>query len=537
MYKVLIADDESKVCQLIKNLIDWDKLNLKNVAIASDGIMALELIKLHQPDIVITDIKMPGYEGIELIKKVKEIYPNIDFVIVSGYQHFDYAQNAIKYGVKDYLLKPLKENEINATLSKMIEKYKEIDSEKSQQEKRQIEDLERLKDEFLTNIYNGSNMEFLKEAHLNEINEKYHVNFSEGFYQSIIVKPDFEYQANDFELMSMLLNKISKIIDENLSDLCSEMLSLSLEDRIFIIVNYQAENKKKLRKALVNIIDESHLFRDLIENLMITISTGNAQLCLEDIIQSSNEAQKALMDRIVTGYGRISEYNEGINRKKSIESILFFEKRRELINFIEDFNAVEIKNWITDIEKAMLEEPSISGQFVLDMVVEIFEMIMYGLKNHTKVTTCLDDYMTEFHAAIQMQNSIVAVFEITGQYVEKMLKQVIDDRKNQSNRPIREAQKYINEHYASSINLEEISTMVGFNATYFSTLFKKETGLNFLEYVTSVRIKAAKQLLSDSRKSTLDISFQVGYKDFKHFTKQFKKITGLSPSKYRKLYY
>jgi two-component system, response regulator YesN len=136
-----------------------------------------------------------------------------------------------------------------------------------------------------------------------------------------------------------------------------------------------------------------------------------------------------------------------------------------------------------------------------------------------------------------MQNNGRAVFDVTNKYIGKMLQQISDDRKNESNRPIKEAQKYINEHYSSNVNLEEVSAVIGFNATYFSTLFKKETGMNFLEYVTIVRIKAAKQMLSDSKRSILDISHEVGYNDFKHFTKQFKKVTSLTPSEYRKLYY
>lgn len=102
MYKVIIADDEPKVSQLIKNLIDWEALNLEHAATAHDGYEALELIKKHNPDIVITDVRMPGYDGIELIKNAKEFNQDIDFIVVSGYQHFDYAYNAIKYGVNSY---------------------------------------------------------------------------------------------------------------------------------------------------------------------------------------------------------------------------------------------------------------------------------------------------------------------------------------------------------------------------------------------------------------------------------------------------
>lgn len=124
MCRVLIADDEPKVLLLIKSLIDWQTLGLDLVATANDGVAALAAIAQLRPDIVITDIRMPGYDGIELIGRAKALNPAIDFIIISGYRHFDYAQKAIRFGVEDYLLKPLKAVEINQTLGKMIEKHR-----------------------------------------------------------------------------------------------------------------------------------------------------------------------------------------------------------------------------------------------------------------------------------------------------------------------------------------------------------------------------------------------------------------------------
>ena len=130
MCRVIIADDEPKVLLLIRNLIQWEELGLELVATANDGISALDLIEELHPDIVITDIRMPGYDGIELIERAKALDSRIDFIIISGYRHFNYAQKAIRFGVEDYLLKPLKALEINQTLRKMTEKYKERDKAK-----------------------------------------------------------------------------------------------------------------------------------------------------------------------------------------------------------------------------------------------------------------------------------------------------------------------------------------------------------------------------------------------------------------------
>ena len=108
MMKVIVADDEAKVCQLICSLVDWASLDMEVAGVAHNGIEALELVETLRPDLIITDIRMPGYDGLELISRAKAAKPDLDFIIVSGYRHFEYAQSAIKYGVSDYLLKPIK---------------------------------------------------------------------------------------------------------------------------------------------------------------------------------------------------------------------------------------------------------------------------------------------------------------------------------------------------------------------------------------------------------------------------------------------
>lgn len=533
MYKVIIADDEPKVAQLIKNLIEWDRLNLELAATAQDGISALELIREHQPEIVITDIRMPGYDGIELIRYAKEINSNIDFVIISGYQHFDYAHNAIKYGVKDYLLKPLNKNEINATLAKMTEKY----TERTRQEMHCREDIKRLKNELVQGIYSGNGIPFPEGQELSRINQYYDLHLVPGCYQAFVVKPDIEYRPGNQDTMRMLLNKICKIIEHNLEGICEEILWLLLEDRIYVVANYRAGNRKLFRKAVNNVLDESHLFRDIFKELMVTISLGNAREGLEGMVQATGELKEALEDRLVTGGGRLVQYNPELHPEKPPEPVVTFEKRKKLMDLIEIFDVNGAGSWIAGVEEEILRLPNISGRFVLDTIEEIIETLLFALKNRANVNTVDKSLINEFHEALLMQNSVRAAFELTGRYAGAVLQEIADRRRNEINRPIKEAQKYINEHYTSNVSLEEVAGLIGFNPTYFSTLFKKETGMNFLEYVTSVRIKSAKQLLADSKKSTLDISHEVGYNDFKHFTKQFKKVTGLTPSEYRKLYY
>lgn len=135
MLKVLIVDDEVKVCQLILHLVDWEVMNLEVVDILHDGQTALEYIIENKPDIVISDIRMPNCDGLEMIKQAKGAYPDISFIIISGYSNFEYAQNAIHYGVQDYLLKPLRKEELVNTLIKIKEKHYNILEQQIEQNK------------------------------------------------------------------------------------------------------------------------------------------------------------------------------------------------------------------------------------------------------------------------------------------------------------------------------------------------------------------------------------------------------------------
>lgn len=533
MYKVIIADDEPKVSQLIKNLIDWETLNLEHAATAHDGYEAFDLIKKHNPDIVITDVRMPGYDGIELIKNAKEFNQNIDFIVVSGYQHFDYAYNAIKYGVKDYFLKPLKKNEINATLSKMVSKY----SDKVKQDLNNLESLKKLRIELLEKIYHASDIDSLKSKTIYQINDLYNLSLNEGCYQAIIIKPDFEYQHEYKEAMRILLDKILKIAEQNLNKVCYEFVSASFEDKIFIVVNFTEDNKKQLRKALNSIIDESNLFKDVFKDLIVTICTGNVYSRFDLIEQSAEQAKEAMLDRIVLGCGKINSYNQDMHSNDSQASMITFESRKKLLDYIDIFDSEGVRLTIDGIEENTRKAPMISGRTVSGTVHEVMDIVVYGLKNQLNISSDKSDIINEFNMIADLQNNVRDMFNVLRKYAIRIMVEIQKDMKAEASRPIKQIQNYINKNYSCDINLEKMSEMAGFNATYFSVLFKKETGMGFAEYLINIRIKVAKRLLADTNKNILDICLEVGYNDIKHFTKQFKKITKLTPSEYRKLHH
>ena len=194
MIRVLVADDEEKACQLICKLIHWEELEMKLVGTASNGIGSLQMIEAEHPDLVLTDIRMPGYDGMELLKRARIQNPDMEFIIISGYSHFEYAQTAIRYGVSDYILKPVNEEALNATLQKVRQRYMEhqVLTEKNlEQKKQQVLDQARVRETLWMDL------EYARiPQNMEALNEKYWYHFQEGKFRTFLIQADVKNNEN-----------------------------------------------------------------------------------------------------------------------------------------------------------------------------------------------------------------------------------------------------------------------------------------------------------------------------------------------------
>ena len=192
MIRVLVADE--KVCQLICKLIHWEELEMKLVGTASNGIGSLQMIEAEHPDLVLTDIRMPGYDGMELLKRARIQNPDMEFIIISGYSHFEYAQTAIRYGVSDYILKPVNEEALNATLQKVRQRYMEhqVLTEKNlEQKKQQVLDQARVRETLWMDL------EYARiPQNMEALNEKYWYHFQEGKFRTFLIQADVKNNEN-----------------------------------------------------------------------------------------------------------------------------------------------------------------------------------------------------------------------------------------------------------------------------------------------------------------------------------------------------
>lgn len=538
MYRVLIADDEPKVSQLIKNLIRWDQLDLQLMGIAKDGNDALAMIELYQPEIVITDIRMPGCDGMELIRRGKELNPKIDFVIISGYQHFDYAHNAIKYNVKDYLLKPLKKEEINETLQHMVDKYDKermASSEKKRLIQRVDADSKRIREAFVDQLFHCPDKLDLSLP-IERLNEAYHLNLNDSGFITIEIKADIVIRKDLSKLQKVLVQKLTSITQNTLENVCDEFFLNPTERTVQAVLNIGIDQKRELRKWLYRIIDESQGLTELFQGIKTTIGVSDYHKDLTVVDKVIHKVHRRVLDRLILGTGRMIE-KEVEPVSDDINTFLTYSFRQAIAQSTENLDCAALRKNLTAFKEHLEATDGITGYFVRELMEEILNIVLFTLRQHLCTSHLEPLVYKRFREGLGMCCKISQAIEWLDVTLSVTIEDILKTKENEYLKPIQEAQKYIQEHFEQSIKLEDVSKLTGFNATYFSTLFKKETGISFLTYLTEVRMKEAKKKLSDLSKTIADISCEVGYQDLKHFTKQFKKATGLTPSKYRKLYY
>lgn len=535
MLKVVIADDEKTICSLISQLLDWEKLGFEIVGMAYTGVDAFELIKNYHPDVIISDIRMPGYDGLELIKKTKEAQIDSEFVMISGFKQFEYAQNAMKYGVKYYLLKPIEED-------KLLEIIEEIKSNVLVKRERAVyesnlemeikETRDKMKKRFLTSMLYNHEQENMIDR--NEVNREYRTNFKEGNYRAVFVKLDTNEEEE--ESYTSIIDEIEKRIDI-IAEVCEEHITVETHSGTITLVNYRQDEEEEFREKLNELYEDVKKCVERFQGFSIVIGVGEKRNNFFD----SNECIKTAIDAIKY---RIRFNNVGIIYTEDYQ-----------------FAPYDINEIVTNSRKnyfiSKVESGDING--VLECIVETIRKMRYKGEDYSPVCyfDILTTYVTEFTKFckrqgfydgkneerlkrwnIKMDNvkSEKKILEMTNETLKKTMEEIETRKKEKDIKPIRVVKQYIEEHFRQDINLGQLAELVDMNASYLSSVFKKETGMTYSEYLTHCRLENAEKMLVESNMSISEISEKCGYQDSRYFSKQFSKQIGLKPSEYRKLY-
>lgn len=537
MLKVLIVDDELKICELISRLIDWETLHLSLIGFAHNGDSALSIITEKLPDIIITDIRMPGCDGLKLIQKAKEFKPSVSFIIVSGHSQFEYAQRAIQFGVTDYILKPIKKNDLTHALKTICSKYQEETERNIEKETicSQLSTTEkRLKSNLISDLLLDPQT-LSRYPSLTDINQEYCTNFHfQTPFQMFCVSPCIGSETSNIPISNFLIGKIKTIISNELSAY-PEVLISSTQGLVFCLVNAPLDDLLKLRKAAKRIQISLSQLKDFFPNLNSTITISTVKQDVQKLSECLYECQEAQLEKIVIGSNTIIEYLSLMSQNFSVETYIDTDYQKNYLLTIETRNYAKRSAMIHTLAEMLVKKPDITGHFVFQVYRRLIDLYNFAIKNLNipiNAETLEQELISDFYYYCNIPDVLIHLLEKQNQPLREWETQVLQ----KDSRPIIQAKEYIHQHYSAPLTLEIVGNQVGLNPSYFSTLFKKETGKGFVEYLTSVRIQSARQMLTEGHEPIADIAEAIGFCDLKYFTRQFKKETGLTPTDYRKLF-
>ncbi len=528
MLKVMIADDEERICQLIKALVDWDELHMELVGTAANGIDAAKLVIELQPDILITDIRMPGCDGLELIQKVKESNPSLEIVIISGYAHFSYAQTAIKYGVGDYLLKPINKIELMQTLEKLCAKInKRMEAEMDMKFLR--ENHEHDQTQTRSSLISKLLEDDMTETSMQTLQQTYDLKVQPGVFQGICIKMDYSIEQINEKAREIVLEKAVDILQGNMKSVCYEVVLSKHADAGYGILNYAQKQQEDIRRLLRDCMNQLTVQKSILGPVDFSIALGQPVKQSELLGKSLRQSVEGVQERILVGPGHLLEK---IPERTGLKDQNLLEKySRQMLHAVEVLSVEEGKAAVEILKDAILHTKNICGFEIYDLVLSAGSLFLMQTEYKTKKEEEL-----YFRQNCNSCATITDIFACLLKLQNKILGEICEERQNDALRPIRIAKQYIQNHYQDPITLEEVSEVAGLSPSYFSALFKREIGEGFAKYLINIRIEQAKILLRESNASVSEICRQVGYNDLKHFTHTFDKATGLKPGAYRKLY-
>ena len=544
MLKTFLVEDEVVIREMIKKMIPWEQYGFELAGEAADGEMALPLILKSKPDLLITDIKMPFMDGLTLCRLVKKELPDIRIVILSGYDDFNYAKQAISIGVEDYLLKPITKNAFIERLEEIHNRYEHEKTQREYYEKFRLEMQEYEKnasrDFFETLVRADSDL-----AELYRRADKLNLDIVAEAYNILIFTPDTsEGNYNSYEECSAWEAEVQDKIN---TYFLNHPVAILFRHQVFsyaILVKGQKDtiekNTEECVKAIQDIMDQTERRTDWF------IAVGKSADRLSMLGHSYRTAVRAnsfryLYDGHILDYQSLEAQKENPSDSRREDSVQLRNVNINALNpailqkFLSSGLAEEVDDFIRDYFNAIGQEPMSSLVFRNYVVLNV----RFSVLSFLKKLGC-DDSEISGQEMENIMDETGKTIEAAVAYCGKILKKAIalrDENAGDQNRSVLKlAVDFIDHNYMDEeISLNKAAHVANVSANHFSALFSQNMGQTFTEYLTDLRMNKAKELLRCTAMRSSEIAGEVGYKDAHYFSYLFKKTQGMTPSEYRKM--
>jgi two-component system, response regulator YesN len=492
MLKAVIFDDEYIVLQGLQMMIDWSKYGIELVGTATNGYAAIDLVETHSPDIVFTDIRMPGMDGLQVVEKILAAAPEIICIVFSGFNEFEYVKKALKLGVSDYLEKPITIPMMEETLKRILEKI---------QEQKKVFSLKEALEDSRNVLIEKAALDLLFQGE--EALPRWRNSYGDKLEDIVGVT------------VLALSGKIPDIVSH------SSYFSLYLrngEEHLLVIFHFQEDSSELLKELLYWPCEHG-----------ITVGSGRTYPNLMDAAKSYKEAQQALRYGQFMDQGewtRFEEIGENPNIPGDLseqeEAIIFYLRTGDKSGLLRQLN-----EFINKVQFQRLN-PDVIEREILKLIYLGLEVAKETGEDVSSITQ--GNYLP--HIEIRMLYTKEKMFSWLKEQMELIMDWFLQIRRDKKHDAVEKACKYIEKNISNDLTLQEVAEYVGMNPTYFSLLFKEEMKLSYIKYLTKLRMERAKVLLREGNK-VADVSEKVGYHTYRHFSELFKKHVGVNPGQYR----
>ncbi len=517
LYKVFLVEDEIVTREGIRDNVDWKSVGFEFCGEAPDGEVALPLIEAAQPDVVITDIKMPFMDGLQLCKVVREHMPWIKIIVLSGHDEFEYAQASIKLGVTEYLLKPISAQDLQAALKRLTET---LDRERQERESlKQLredvaENLGLLREKFLVRLMMGG----VSSADAIEQSQKFGLDLVAQYYCTILIKvilceSDQPFDYREYQQVERLT---ASLAGNNPNILLAKK---DMEELVLLIKGDSPEQQQEDADFIVNLIKREIEDKTTCQ---LEIGIGTSQQRLSDIHYSFSEA-----------LAKVSAGNNA-HLTEELPNELFKLDPLVVENYVKFGNAADFDAFFDDhllpIGEVALRSYMVKHYIFIDVALTLAQFVSNLGGDVDQVIPeihNIEDFIADVNSIEQMKAKLKGVFT-----------KVLDFRNGHVNRErtslLRQAKTYIDEHFSDpNLQMSQVAETVSLSASHFSSVFSQEMGVTFRDYVGMVRINKAKELLRTTNLKCSEVAYQSGYNDPHYFSYVFKKKTGRSPKDFR----
>ena len=501
MKKVMLVEDEELILQGLKNILDWESLGLKVVHMAHDGLEALKMWEKEPVHIVVTDISMPEMDGLALLKEIREREDKVRFIILTGYDEFDYAREAIRLEVENYILKPINEEELERQLKETVAKLEEMDKKKIQY----IDE----KTQWLHFLNGGAEVqEYGRYMEMLGLRE------GAGAYHGAVMK---------WKMEGLKEKKITDVIVELKKREHLHIVHLP-PDSLLMVAEDDTMDEEKAQEYFLEL--QSQIESQF--NVMTFIGVGPSFQSFDKLPEVYKKAKKLQRYLIVEGYGSCLSQRELKNRKLTdisvdesrLRKFILKKEKDAAVDYMEDLFLNNIQG---DASAGALYQTAVKMAVLIEDIKKEYKLESGG-----------------FHDLSELMETIFSADDILGiktAFVTEITEVIscLHEGDSQYTPVVRQIVAEVQNNYKEDMNLKTLAYKYHMNASYLGQIFQKEVGCSFAQYLSNTKNSIAKDLILNTNMKINDIARQVGYPDTSYFYRKFKQCYGVSPASLREM--